>query len=293
LNLVIGDFLWLSVDAVATSCNFRFASAVHQGASIRLVWLTMMDDIDTPYGDYLGLRRLLSTQAPRSDGAAALDEHFFIVAHQACELWAKHLLLDCAAAIRCMRSSPNDFVEVRHLLVRMTSIVELMTAHTEVLMRMSRQQFASFRPLLGTASGVQSIQLRRWFSYLGLPQGESELFDAYLGVLTRRGLQLQEVCGRSDEMGILSDIADRLSEVSEAVWGWQLVHIKVVRHMLGDAVGTGGTAGAEFLTRRAALPFPALWEAKGSRHPMDLPTGRPDRCSTSPLYQRRRDQPWL
>ena len=50
---------------------------------------------DMTYGDYLGLDRILSAQAPQSD---AHDEMLFIVIHQASELWMKLTLHELEAA---------------------------------------------------------------------------------------------------------------------------------------------------------------------------------------------------
>ncbi|WP_328522653.1 tryptophan 2,3-dioxygenase family protein [Kribbella sp. NBC_00359] len=214
------------------------------------------------YSDYLCLDRILDAQHPRADGDLGCTEHFFIVAHQISELLAKQVLLDCAAGARLMESAQADPAAARGVLVRASAIVDLMTAHLRVLLKMSPRQFAQFRPLLGHASGAQSRQLHELFSYLGIQGGTGLLMSAYLGLLSRHELELETVYSPSSGTGVLFDLAEALATIAEASWVWQITHIQVAHHMLGSALGTGGSDGVDHLMRRAVFPFPALWAAK-------------------------------
>ena len=54
------------------------------------------------YGDFLHLPQLLAgltPGSPRDNGRVYAAEHFFLVAHQASELWLKHVLLDLEEAL--------------------------------------------------------------------------------------------------------------------------------------------------------------------------------------------------
>ncbi|MFD9623974.1 tryptophan 2,3-dioxygenase family protein [Streptomyces virginiae] len=223
----------------------------------------------TPYSEYLSLPQVLSAQHPRGlDGShhARSAEHLFIVAHQSSEMWIKQVLLDCSTVAAELKSERGRLHEVRDLLIRISDVINLLVANMSILSRLSAQHFAQFRPRLGEASGAQSDQLRRLFSYLGLPRGRSTLMLAFLDTLDRRNLTLSEIFLRGAEGGVLFDIAEAFTGVAESMWAWQVAHVQVTHRMLGRSPGTGGSDGVDYLMRRAAFPFPEIWEAKASLH---------------------------
>src|SRR6266545_7121092 len=132
----------------------------------------MADSDSLTYAGYLHLDKILSAQhpvAPPEDGAQVqAAEHFFIVVHQAFELWFKQELLD----LRCARHAltpPDDDPELAldHL-QRVASIQRLLTQQMVLFDHLSPRSFLAFRPYLGSASGSESGQFREVQKALGL-----------------------------------------------------------------------------------------------------------------------------
>jgi tryptophan 2,3-dioxygenase len=219
------------------------------------------------YGHYLQLDQVLSAQHPRSDkdnSQAFRSEHFFIVVHQCTEMWTKQILLDCACAEDDM-TSPDGLLDRAHRsLLRVAAVLDLMTAHVRVLGHLSLTEFAQLRCHLGEASGAQSLQLRRFFAHVGLPDRTGSLLVAYRHALSHYGLTLNDVYRPNQASGPLVTLADALLAVAESTWEWQLAHTRIAYRMLGNAPGTAGTQGIDHLLRRAAIPFQELWDARSS-----------------------------
>lgn len=174
------------------------------------------------YTTYLHLDDVLSLQHPLAAGVDARTsaaEHFFIIVHQSSELWLKQVLLDLEAAVDPQPHDPDTRAE--HL-ARAEACLQLMTSQVETLDHLPADAFLSFRTALGTASGAESEQFVR----------------------------LRAVLEPSAEH------ADLLRGAADAFARWQQSHLDVVARLLGDAGGTGGTAGLTFLERRM-LPTPA------------------------------------
>src|SRR5579859_1503400 len=159
------------------------------------------------YGDYLRLPDLLAQQVPLVEPPAH-DELLFITVHQVYELWFKQLLHELQAARDAMDSGQTWLAA--HLLRRAHVIERLLVSQIDVLETMTPQDFLEFRSALAPASGLQSVQFReleflsgakdkRFIGrFRGVSDAERErlarrlaepsLWDAYLGLLHRRGL---------------------------------------------------------------------------------------------------------
>ncbi len=136
----------------------------------------------TNYGDYLGLKQLLSCQNPKSAAIhkPAHDEMLFIIVHQAYELWFKQILYEVDSVIELFRTDSvhesNVGVAVSRL-QRVTQIQKLLIEQLAILETMTAMDFLEFRNLLVPASGFQSLQFRLIENKLGLASAERVRFE--------------------------------------------------------------------------------------------------------------------
>jgi tryptophan 2,3-dioxygenase len=168
------------------------------------------------YAEYLCLDDLLAQQRPRSDPPHH-DELLFIVQHQVAELWMKLVVYELAAAIRHVQADSLD-TSVQ-ILTRVEQIQVQLFQQWTVLDTLAPAEFASFRAVLGTASGLQSLQYRKIEFLLGNkdvallplfrhdPRAHGELaailhapslYDEFLRYLARAGLAVPASCTDRD-----------------------------------------------------------------------------------------------
>ena len=126
----------------------------------------MTDPADTPpsvitYAGYLALDDLLAAQHPLSDEH---DEMLFVIIHQTKELWLKQILHEVAQAL--VRA--GDLVPAYKSLARISRIQAVMTMSWDILATMTPADYLRFRGVLGSSSGFQSDQFRRFEYLLGL-----------------------------------------------------------------------------------------------------------------------------
>src|SRR5919198_1688919 len=138
------------------------------------------------YAGYLHLDEILGAQhplAPQEHGpGVAAAEHFFIITHQAFELWFKQLLIDVAHAADLLKP-PNDAEMALDHLQRARSILRLLVQQMVLFDHLSPRSFLAFRPYLGTASGSQSTQYHAVQQALGLQADESPIYEAFRAAL--------------------------------------------------------------------------------------------------------------
>jgi tryptophan 2,3-dioxygenase len=228
---------------------------------------------DMTYQDYLELDTLLSLQSPRTAGTGAsestvLSERFFIVAHQASELWLQQLILDLEAVLDAFTTSDDSssadwIVDVLH---RAAATMSLLQNHILVLDRLPVRDFATFRAFLGTSSGAQSAQFHRLSHLLGHGDKEGPLYESFAAWVARSGLDLTELAPCGTESGVHYRIIDALLDLGNNYWRWQTSHICLITKVLGDHAGTAGTEGANHLLRHCTLPFPELRRLRGRAH---------------------------
>jgi len=118
------------------------------------------------YGGYLALNELLAAQHPISDQH---DELLFIIIHQTKELWLKQAIAELVQARALVAA--DRLVEVHKILSRVSRIQAVMTLSWDVLATMTPADYLKFRGVLGTSSGFQSAQFRRFEFLLGLKDG--------------------------------------------------------------------------------------------------------------------------
>jgi tryptophan 2,3-dioxygenase len=157
---------------------------------------------------------------------------------------------------------------------------------------MTPQDFLEFRSLLSPASGFQSAQFREVEFLSGLKDrrylrdlaatpeelerlrkrlDEPTVWDGFVALLESNGLPMPEddedarrdsllQIAREPKRGPLFAVAEGLVDHDEAFAEWRFRHVLMVEREIGAKVGTGGSAGVEYL--RATLDkrfFPELW----------------------------------
>jgi tryptophan 2,3-dioxygenase len=246
------------------------------------------------YGSYLRLRELLSCQSPLTDEH---DELLFVVIHQVYELWFKQILHE--AALLQQRLEAGQATGALHTARRIAKILKTIVGQLDVLETMTPRQFAAFRPRLGNSSGFQSEQFREIEAVLGrrdLPADEPRtaaalrrrsVFDSLLRFLAASGYDvpppaldrdpaepwpggdpaildlLADVY--ADDTGAPAEVCEALVDIDEGIQEWRYRHVKMVERIIGARIGTGGSAGAEYLRSTLFRPaFPDLWEVRSA-----------------------------
>jgi tryptophan 2,3-dioxygenase len=266
-----------------------------------------MDDTRVTYGSYLKVPELLSLQS-RLSMPPQHDEMLFIIVHQVHELWFKQMLheLDAAKA----HLAGDRPLAVLKILKRVHAIQRVLTSQIDVLETMTPEEFNTFRALLKPASGFQSTQFReveflsgggdaRVLAHMqadpGLAaverrRGEGTLFEALLGLLSRRGYtvpaglleagaarvpresdpevveslrRLYTACAAGEGPYDLYLLCEAFIEYDELMLLWRTRHVRMVERTIGMKQGTGGSEGAAYLHRTLSTKFfPELWEVR-------------------------------
>ena len=240
------------------------------------------------YADYLNLDSLLGAQRPLSD---LHDEMLFIVIHQTKELWMKQMLHEVRLAIRLVED--GKLAAAFKSMARISRIQAVMTLSWDVLSTLTPVDYLKFRNVLGTSSGFQSVQFRELEFRLGLKDPkfidqyaegsperarlEAALSDASLREAAHRALERGgfdlgdgsdqalaaawlQVYRDADRHFELYELAEELVDIDDALAGWRHKHVLTVERIIGNKMGTGGSAGASYL--RSTLEkrvFPELW----------------------------------
>jgi tryptophan 2,3-dioxygenase len=192
-------------------------------------------------------------------------EHFFIVTHQAFELWFKQLLLDLSDAASNLTAAHKDLELALDHLERSRSVLRLLVEQMVLFDHLSPRSFLAFRPYLGTASGSESAQWREVQKALGVRgKSGSPIYDAFLQALRAAELSLEDVYHNPSAAGALYRIAEGLVDISEQFWQLNAVHVQIAERTIGQRPGTGGTSGVAYLGEvlENAKAFPDLWSVR-------------------------------
>ncbi len=217
---------------------------------------------------YLVLDKILDAQqpiAPTTLGAGVhAAEHFFIVVHQAFELWFKQALLDLTCAERALLPpDPDPELALDHL-QRVAAIHRLLGQQMVLFDHLSPRSFLAFRPYLGQASGSESVQFHAVERVLGLTgRGGSPLYEAFRGALERAGLTLEDAYRDPSRAGVLYRVAEALVDISEGFWLLTAAHVRIAERTIGQRPGTGGTTGVAYLAQALERKaFQELWDVR-------------------------------
>lgn len=221
---------------------------------------------DLTYSSYLRLPELIALQTPVGPSEmpmhAKAAEHFFIVVHQAFELWFKQQLIDLQCATAALDADDCE-IAVEHLL-RVAAIQRLLNDQMMLLDHLPPRSFLEFRPSLGTASGSESEQAHQVQHALGLRSlDESPIWVAFRDALNRAGLDLEALYREPSRCGMLYRVAEALVDLSEANWLMTAMHVRIADRAIGDRPGTAGTSGVAYLMESLKeKAFPELWAAR-------------------------------
>ena len=59
-------------------------------------------------------------------------------------------------------------------------------------------------------------------------------------------------------------MCEALVDIDEGIQEWRYRHVKMVERIIGAQIGTGGSAGADYLRSTLFRPaFPDLWAVRG------------------------------
>lgn len=168
------------------------------------------------YNSYLKVPELLDLQKLLSNPPHH-DEMFFIVIHQAAELWFKLMLHETDMLRDSFRS--NSVSRALKNLKRLTSIMQLMVRQINLLSTLTPVEFAGFRENLRPASGFQSWQFRKMEFAFGLREefflqffakepavmeeldrtrNAPSLYDECVAALARAGFKIPETLLKRD-----------------------------------------------------------------------------------------------
>jgi tryptophan 2,3-dioxygenase len=221
------------------------------------------------YAGYLRLDQILTAQHPvvpaEQGPAARAAEHFFIVTHQAFELWFKQLLLDLADAALLLPPPSSDVEMALDHLQRAKSVLRLLVQQMVLFDHLSPRSFLAFRPYLGNASGSESGQFRDVQRALGLRgRTASPVYESFLRALRAADLTLEQIYRDPSAAGALYRVAEALVDISEEFWQLCAVHVQIAERTIGQRPGTGGTTGVSYLAEMlaGAKAFAQLWDVR-------------------------------
>mgnify|MGYP001281863118 FL=1 len=178
---------------------------------------TNMGGENWTYGNYLQLDELLKLQG--EDRGICSDEMHFIIVHQTFELWFKQIIRELSEVRNILSQEQvpeKDIPQAVERLGRTTEIFKLMAAQWSVMETLTPQGFLSFRDGLGSASGFESFQMRKFEILLGL-KNEDRLFGMDPIDTFRKLAENSE-----KDAAILQDLEDALAKPSleESLMKW-------------------------------------------------------------------------
>lgn len=202
---------------------------------------------DLNYNSYLKVPELLDLQHLLSDPAHH-DEMFFIIIHQAAELWFKLMRHETAAMVEDLRA--GSVSRALKKLRRIVGIMDLQVKQINLLNTLTPVEFAGFRDALRPASGFQSIQFRVLeFTYgireefflqffekeaekkaeLDKVRHEPSVYDEFVRALDKAGYKLPETLTERDvsqgwkESPELTDVLKQIYEDPKEDYHWVLL----------------------------------------------------------------------
>src|SRR5262245_29357933 len=250
------------------------------------------------YASYLQLEKLLQLQNPRP-GELEHDETLFVIIHQIYELWFKEVLHELDYLMRMLRSNDTPLaaatlkriLTILKTLVAQIDVLETMTPLNFLTFRDRLESGSGFQSHQFRAMEF-ALGKKGRPSFERYPEGsaprktvedrfaQTTLWDAFLYYLSANGYKVPQDQLRRDvtlplvpspevqkllidvyrKNPTVSSIAERLVDLDEGFMEWRYRHVKMVQRTIGTKMGTGGSAGAEYLLKTLNQPaFPDLW----------------------------------
>jgi tryptophan 2,3-dioxygenase len=250
------------------------------------------------YPTYLQLPRLLDLQEPRSTPPEH-DEMLFIVIHQVYELWFKLVLHELekvkqdflAGDLYAAIATFKRLRTVMKTLVGQLDILETMTPMSFASFRDRLDTASGFQSVqfreLEFALGAKreraldtlepgSPERARLEQRLRTPS----VIDQFYRFLEKRGMTVprellerdvtqsnqpnealqEEIYQAYRTQPDLVILLELMTDFDEGLQEWRYRHVKLVERTIGAKMGTGGSAGVEFLKQSLFKPvFPDLW----------------------------------
>jgi tryptophan 2,3-dioxygenase len=250
------------------------------------------------YASYLQLEKLLELQNPRA-GELEHDETLFVIIHQIYELWFKEVLHEIDYLTRMLRSNDTPLaaatlkriLTILKTLVAQIDVLETMTPLNFLTFRDRLESGSGFQSHQFRAIEF-ALGKKGRPSFERYPEGSAPrkivesrfaqptLWDAFLHYLKANSYKVPEDQLRRDvtlplepspevqkilidiyrKNPTVASIAERLVDLDEGFMEWRYRHVKMVQRTIGTKMGTGGSAGAEYLMKTLNQPaFPDLW----------------------------------
>jgi len=250
------------------------------------------------YASYLQLEKLLELQNPRA-GELEHDETLFVIIHQIYELWFKEVLHEIDYLTRMLRGNDTPLaaatlkriLTILKTLVAQIDVLETMTPLNFLTFRDRLESGSGFQSHQFRAIEF-ALGKKGRPSFERYPEGSAPrkivesrfaqptLWDAFLHYLKANGYKVPEDQLHRDvtlplepspevqkilidiyrKNPTVASIAERLVDLDEGFMEWRYRHVKMVQRTIGTKMGTGGSAGAEYLMKTLNQPaFPDLW----------------------------------
>ncbi|HUF78347.1 MAG TPA: tryptophan 2,3-dioxygenase family protein [Thermoanaerobaculia bacterium] len=230
------------------------------------------------------------------------DETLFIVIHQVYELWFKEVRHELEHVQRTLEANDgptalDTFKRILTILKTLVGQVDVLETMTPVQFSSFRSRLESASGF--QSAQFREVEFLLGKKLEGMvrhhPEGSPgrarleelldrpTLWDSYLRFLAARGYPVPEeqlardvrrpVEPSPEIQEILLDVyrgdhlarqmSERMVDLDEGLQEWRYRHVKMVERTIGMKVGTGGSAGAEYLRKTLFQPlFPDLWEVR-------------------------------
>ena len=226
------------------------------------------------------------------------DELLFIVIHQIYELWFKEMLheLDYLQAL-LHNNEPARAAHITHRILAILKTVVAQLDVLETMTPLEFNAFRSFLESASGFQSAQFREIEFVFGYKRssifsyYPEGSASrerlkrrytqptLWDAFLYYLSLNGYPVppdqlnrditQPIEPSPEIQAILinayrqnatvSNICENLVDMDEGFQEWRYRHAKMVERTIGSKIGTGGSAGVQYLVTTIKPFFPDLW----------------------------------
>ena len=254
--------------------------------------------MELTYSGYLKIDELKSLQSLKSNPPEH-DEMLFIIIHQAYELWFKQILHEAdelcvrlsANRITDAQKTLKRINTILKVLVHQVDILETMTALEFLTFRnylesASGFQSTQFRELEFALGLKDPVALKRTDAdsdervKLEKRYNSPTLWDVFIRYLKNNSYDIpDEIINRNftnrvepnkqlqtilidiyKTSPIIAQFCELLLDFDEGLQEWRYRHVQMVQRTIGSKIGTGGSAGAEYLKSTLfRQAFPDLW----------------------------------
>ncbi|CAF0891687.1 unnamed protein product [Adineta steineri] len=196
------------------------------------------------YTTYLGLDSLLSSlrclshvDRSNENSLPVHDEHFFIIIHQAFELWFKEIIYEIDS-IRDIFGNNDDVatfvLDINLRLNRIGKVWKILIDQLQLLESMTPMEFVEFRDFVTPVSGFQSLQFRIIEMKLGLTDKSRDAYKSkYFTETMFKGKQSNELQTSIGEVSLLRYIERWLEKIYvETSFNFCKVYEKAVESMI-------------------------------------------------------------